>query len=201
MTNSQAVAPGPTCGAQGACAPTTGRRRVRAQPEDGRHPRPVPASTVPAGDAGPATPPPERPGGFAATVVAASLLVGGGAGVAGAALWPRRPRRGAVPARTTTASVDQGDTAASGSVEAVATAVLPSVVKIDVTGSQASGSGSGIILTSDGKILTNNHVVEVAGDGGTITVDFNDGTPAKATVLGTDPLTDTAVIKATASAA
>ena len=54
--------------------------------------------------------------------------------------------------------------------------MLPSVVKIDVSGAQGAGSGSGIILTSDGQILTNNHVVEVAGDGGTLSVSFNDGT-------------------------
>ena len=74
--------------------------------------------------------------------------------------------------------------------------MLPSVVKIDVSGSQGAGSGSGIILSSDGEILTNNHVAAIAGDGGSMTVFFNDGTSAKATVVGTDPLTDTAVIKA-----
>ncbi|GAB3771214.1 hypothetical protein GCM10027600_28830 [Nocardioides ginsengisegetis] len=74
--------------------------------------------------------------------------------------------------------------------------VLPSVVKIEVSGPQESGSGSGIILSSDGQILTNNHVVEIAGSSGSITVSFNDGSSAKAKVLGTDPLTDTAVIQA-----
>jgi putative serine protease PepD len=93
--------------------------------------------------------------------------------------------------------VDAPDSpAADGSVEQVAAKVLPSVVKIAVTGAEGSGSGSGIILSSDGEILTNNHVVEVAGDTGTLTVFFNDGTTAPAKVLGTDPLTDTAVIKA-----
>jgi putative serine protease PepD len=86
--------------------------------------------------------------------------------------------------------------AADGSVESVAQKVLPSVVKIDVTTQQGSGSGSGIILTADGTILTNNHVVEGAEGGGTLTVSFNDGTTAEAEILGTDPLTDTAVIKA-----
>ena len=65
-----------------------------------------------------------------------------------------------------------------------------------MTGPEGAGSGSGIILTSDGTILTNNHVVEVAGETGKITVDFADGSTADATILGTDPLTDTAVIKA-----
>jgi putative serine protease PepD len=92
--------------------------------------------------------------------------------------------------------VDTPDTpAADGSVEAVAAKVLPSVVKIDVSGSQGAGSGSGIILSSDGQILTNNHVVELAGDDGTLRVTFSDGSHADATILGTDPLTDTAVIQ------
>ncbi|HEX4189620.1 MAG TPA: trypsin-like peptidase domain-containing protein [Marmoricola sp.] len=82
------------------------------------------------------------------------------------------------------------------SVEKVAAAVLPSVVKINVTGQDESGSGSGIILTSDGKILTNNHVASLAGTSGSITVSFNNGKTVKATVVGTDPVTDLAVIKA-----
>jgi putative serine protease PepD len=73
--------------------------------------------------------------------------------------------------------------------------VLPSVVKVNVTGSSGSGSGSGIILTKNGEILTNNHVVDGVGSNGAITVNFNDGTTRKATVVGTDPVTDVAVIK------
>jgi putative serine protease PepD len=86
--------------------------------------------------------------------------------------------------------------APDGSVQAVAAEVLPSVVKIDVSGAQGAGSGSGIILSSDGRILTNNHVVELAGTDGSLRVTFNDGTHADAKVLGTDPLTDTALIQA-----
>jgi putative serine protease PepD len=134
-------------------------------------------------------------------VVAASLLVGGAAGVAGAAAWEQWGTSDSGSNPTATASTSQVvDTpktqAADGSVEQVAAKVLPSVVKIDVSGSQGSGSGSGIILSSDGEILTNNHVVELASGGGSMSVSFNDGSTAKAEVLGTDPLTDTAVIKA-----
>ena len=74
--------------------------------------------------------------------------------------------------------------------------MLPSVVQINVKGGEESGSGTGIIISSDGNILTNNHVVDVAAESGTITVAFNDGTNAKATIVGTDPKTDLAVIKA-----
>ncbi len=135
-----------------------------------------------------------------AGVVATALLVGGAAGVGGAAAWNEWGADGTSPStsdRSVSQVVDTPDQpAAEGSVEQVAQEVLPSVVKIDVAGSQEAGSGSGIILSSDGQILTNNHVVEIAGDSGTITVSFNDGSSAPAKVLGTDPLTDTAVIQA-----
>ena len=148
----------------------------------------------------PPVPPKKRRAGLAAAVVATSLVVGGGAGLGGAAAWDAThtdTSSASAQPSSSASPVAQDDTpAAEGSVEDVAAKVLPSVVKIDVTGQQAAGSGSGIILTTDGTILTNNHVVEVAGDSGRITVDFADGTTAEATILGTDPLTDTAVIKA-----
>ena len=152
-------------------------------------------------------PPPAAPekrrgrGGFAAAVVTASLLLGAAAGLGGAAAYDAwddedAPASSNVATRTSPV-VDQGEAPAeAGSVQEVASAVLPSVVKIDVVSSQGAGSGSGIILSDDGTILTNNHVVEGAGAGGSISVGFEDGTRADATVLGTDPLTDTAVIRA-----
>ncbi len=54
------------------------------------------------------------------------------------------------------------------------------------------GSGSGFIISTDGYILTNNHVVR---DMDRLTVSLNDGTEYDATVIGGDPLTDVAVIK------
>ncbi|MDX6371184.1 MAG: putative serine protease PepD [Nocardioidaceae bacterium] len=178
-------------------------------------PLPPPPETPPtwrpyAGQASPSapvTPPPATRRGrrvaFAGSLVAASLLVGGGAGVGGAAAYTAwhddSSSSGSVSAATPTTSrvVDTPSTpAAAGSVQAVAAEVLPSVVKIEVSGAQGSGSGSGIILSSDGQILTNNHVVELAGNGGTLRVTFNDGSNTDAKVLGTDPLTDTALIQA-----
>ena len=146
-----------------------------------------------------------RRAGLAAGVVATALVVGGGAGVAGAAAWDHwAPAHtgdaAAAPATSrSTAQVDSTPISTTGSttaIEGVARNVLPSVVEIDVSGPGGSGSGSGIILSSDGEILTNNHVAAVAGQGGKISVAFNDGSHAAATILGTDPLTDTAVIKA-----
>jgi serine protease Do len=57
------------------------------------------------------------------------------------------------------------------------------------------GSGSGVIVTGDGYIITNNHVVESAATNGGVTVDLVDGRRFTAKVVGRDPLTDLAVIK------
>ncbi|HET6561800.1 MAG TPA: trypsin-like peptidase domain-containing protein [Marmoricola sp.] len=149
-------------------------------------------------------PPPRRRRGAAAGILVAALLVGGAGGVAGAAGYDAVNEDGATSSTastraplSTTASDTQDTPAPDGSAEAVAASVLPSVVKINVAGPEgARGSGSGVILSEDGEILTNNHVVEVAENGGTVTVNFNDGSGAKAEVVGTDPVTDLAVIKA-----
>ncbi len=87
--------------------------------------------------------------------------------------------------------------AADGSVTQVAAKVLPSVVQIQVVVGQSGGEGSGIILSNDGYILTNNHVVAGAAGApsGAITVAFNDGTTATGTIVGRDPSADIAVIK------
>ncbi|MEZ7131915.1 S1C family serine protease [Nonomuraea sp. AD125B] len=78
-------------------------------------------------------------------------------------------------------------------VAEVAAKVQPSVVMIQ----GQSGEGSGVVLSEDGLILTNNHVVVGAGQGGgQMTVKFSDGKTAKASVVGTDPATDLAVIRA-----
>ncbi|GAA3547540.1 trypsin-like peptidase domain-containing protein [Nonomuraea rosea] len=78
-------------------------------------------------------------------------------------------------------------------VAEVAAKVQPTVVMIQ----GQTGEGSGVVLSEDGLILTNNHVVVGAGQGGgQMTVKFSDGKTAKATVVGTDPATDLAVIRA-----
>jgi putative serine protease PepD len=82
---------------------------------------------------------------------------------------------------------------------AVAKAVSPSVVSIDVTTQQGSGAGSGVILDSSGHVLTNNHVVGDATGNGAISVTLADGRTYGATIVGTDPSTDLAVIKLTSA--
>ncbi|WP_308204559.1 trypsin-like peptidase domain-containing protein [Frankia sp. R82] len=89
--------------------------------------------------------------------------------------------------------------AASGTVSAAAKKILPSVVTISEESSSESGTGSGTIIRADGHILTNNHVVSGASDGGSLTVTLQDGRTFSAKVVGTDPSADLAVIKIDAS--
>jgi serine protease Do len=76
--------------------------------------------------------------------------------------------------------------------------VITEMVAYDIF-SQAytqEAAGSGVIIDSDGYIITNNHVVQGARD---IQVELHDGTTYRATIVGTDPLTDLAVIRADAT--
>jgi putative serine protease PepD len=73
---------------------------------------------------------------------------------------------------------------------------LRSVVSIVATDGQQTGEGSGVVISSDGLILTNNHVVEMAADGaGKLTVTLPDGSKESATIKGRDTASDLAVIK------
>jgi putative serine protease PepD len=91
-------------------------------------------------------------------------------------------------------------TSASAAVSAcavtpVADQVVPSVVTISVKNGATGGTGSGEIIRPDGYILTNNHVIAPAANGGSVEVQFSDGQTAPATITGRDPQTDLAVIK------
>ncbi|GAA4767083.1 S1C family serine protease [Microbacterium gilvum] len=138
--------------------------------------------------------------GRVAAAILAAALVGGAAGFggswAGNALWG---------GSTTVASSSDGSPSSitvnnPGSVNeatAVATEVLPSVVTIEVSGASASGSGSGVVLSDDGYVVTNTHVVTLGGaeSDAAIRVTTSDGRIYDATVVGTDPTYDLAVIK------
>lgn len=89
-----------------------------------------------------------------------------------------------------------------GSVEKVAAKVVPTVVMLETDLGRQSEEGSGIVLSADGMILTNNHVVAAAAkaDAGSkappkTTVTFFDGRTASFTVVGTDPASDIAVVR------
>lgn len=88
---------------------------------------------------------------------------------------------------TTSASSDS-------SLADVAAAAEDSVVSITMRSAGQGAEGSGVILSSDGLIVTNYHVVEDAG--GAITVELSDGRKVTASVVGTDPTTDLAVLQA-----
>ncbi|MEU2786443.1 trypsin-like peptidase domain-containing protein, partial [Streptomyces sp. NPDC007110] len=83
------------------------------------------------------------------------------------------------------------------SVAGIAARALPSVVTLHVSGRSEQGTGTGFVLDDRGHILTNNHVVEPAGDDGEISVTFHSGDTAKATVVGRDSGYDLAVVKVT----
>lgn len=70
--------------------------------------------------------------------------------------------------------------------------VSPAVVTVDVVGAQGRGSGSGVIISDQGYIITNNHVVEEASE---LAVIFADSSRRDAELVGTDPLNDIAVIR------
>jgi putative serine protease PepD len=77
----------------------------------------------------------------------------------------------------------------------VANKTLPTVVTISATNGKAGGTGSGEVIRSNGYILTNNHVISIAANGGEVSVLFNDGHTAPAVITGRDPKADLAVIK------
>jgi putative serine protease PepD len=192
------AAPGPYAWPYG----PSGQRTGAPAATPGGHPWPGgPAAAAPPGGA--TRPRPRRgrrvkvAGGAVAALLAATLgggvggVVGynladdanGSSGTSTALDAPKPPAR-------------QASNAPAGSAEQVAAKVLPSVVQIRVSSRTAEGEGSGVILSADGLILTNNHVAAGGANGGQLTVVFADGTQADATIVGRDPSADIAVIKA-----
>ena len=134
---------------------------------------------------------PSRPSGWrrgAAAVVAAVTIAAGG-GVAGALIAGRDRPAGAVGPVVVSAPASNG---AAGEVEQAAQALLPEVVEIDVQTPQGRGTGSGVIMRSDGYILTNAHV---AGNATAITVVLSSGERLTGRLVGADTNSDIAVVK------
>ncbi|MGW5386059.1 S1C family serine protease [Nocardia sp. NPDC003963] len=157
----------------------------------------------PPGDSGQfyaAVPPPQRRSsvrtGLVAGAVALALVSGGIGGAVGALVSDS----GNSPAVTNALdapvpAVRDAANAPAGSTQAVAQQVLPSVVMIEVASNRGQGEGSGVVLTSDGLILTNNHVAAGGGANGEMSVTFSDGSTASASLVGADPVSDLAVIR------
>lgn len=143
------------------------------------------------------TPPPRRR--LLAGLIAAALVLSGVIGVAGGALW----RDGGQTSPATQGRPISGSTGSVGSdASAVAAAVAPAIVNIntfrttfDATSSSLAplGAGTGMILTSTGEVLTNNHVVQGASR---IDVEVAGHTdPFAADVLGVNPTGDVALLQ------
>ncbi|MFF9478163.1 S1C family serine protease [Streptomyces sp. NPDC014733] len=127
-----------------------------------------------------------RPVALIAAVALASGLIGGGS----AALIAGATQHG--QGSTVSAPlVNAGKTSGSG-VAAVAKAVSPSIVEIQARTGEGRSTGSGVVVTAKGEIVTNNHVVAGAR---TVTVAFSDGSRKTARVVGTDPDKDLALVK------
>jgi putative serine protease PepD len=159
-------------------------------PPSGEYPQaPLGTVTTPAPPTAPTHHKPRRIGATIAAAVATMAIAGGSAVAGGFAALELHPAAAQTVATSTTSS--SGTAAQTTSLANVAAEVLPSVVSIQTE----SAIGSGVILSSDGSILTNNHVVATA-QGSTVQVTFSNGKTATATIIGTDPSHDLAVIKA-----
>ncbi|MEU2252792.1 trypsin-like peptidase domain-containing protein [Nocardia xishanensis] len=161
---------------------------------------PPPPHTVPGAAFGAQPPqPPRRPfrTGLVAGAVALALVSGGVGGAVGALVTRSDDGRASVTNALDAPkpNVSNASNAPAGSTQAVAQKVLPSVVMIKVASNRAQGEGSGVVLSSDGLILTNNHVASGGGAGAKMEVMFSDGSSAPATLVGADPVSDLAVIK------
>ncbi len=138
-----------------------------------------------------------RTGAKIAGLIVAAALVGGAAGVGGAWVGVNMfaPDGAGPAAGPTTVTVNDSDSV--NQTTAIAAKVLPSVVTIAASGASAAGTGSGVVLTSDGYVVTNTHVVTLDGASrdAMIRVTTSDGRVFDAEVVGTDPTYDLAVIK------
>lgn len=132
-------------------------------------------------------------------LMVAAAIVGGAAGLGGtyAGLTWFAPTSTSPEAGPTTVTVN--DTDSVNQTTAIAAKVVPSVVTIAAQGEAGSGTGSGVVLTEDGYVVTNTHVVTLDGATGdaAIRVTTSDGRVYDAEVVGLDPMYDLAVIKLT----
>ena len=156
------------------------------------HPGSPPPPEPPAGVPAPARPAWRRQAMLALGAVLLALASGG----TGAALAVHNDGHTTTVVSGAPASGTSAGSASSG-LAAVAAAAEPSVVTISVQTGTSSGEGSGVIIGSDGTIITNSHVIEdAAGGAGTIKVTFSTGRTAEASIVGQDSSADIAVIRA-----
>ena len=125
--------------------------------------------------------------------IALSAVIGAGAGIGGYAV---AGAGGVIQSPIRVSTLPAADSPKlDGSITAAAEKISQSVVTINVQTSQGTVGGTGMVLDKDGHILTNDHVVAGAGQGSQIKVTLPDGRVVDATVVGTSPNNDLAVIK------
>lgn len=132
------------------------------------------------------------------TLVAGMLLAGLAGG--GVAVGAQSLAGDVAPSSVVSGSAEQlivNNTDSVNEITAAAAKASPSVVTISVASGNSGGSGSGIILDKEGHILTNTHVVTLGGQAADANVEVrtSDGKVHRASIVGTDPLSDLAVIK------
>lgn len=126
-----------------------------------------------------------------------ALVVGGAAGGVGGYFAGRGAGDDASGTSLESVPAKDHSDAPKGSTEDTVNTVMPSVVQVKVPTPRGVASGSGFAISEDGYIMTNNHVVAPAEKGGSkIVVQLSKGDKAEAKVVGRDPTTDIAVIKA-----
>ncbi|MFI6444955.1 S1C family serine protease [Kitasatospora sp. NPDC050543] len=145
------------------------------------------------------TGPRKKRGGLVALIAAVALVAGVAGGAVGVVVTDHN-QPGSASAndhRSTTvqAGNNQKIERAADSVAGIAQKALPSTVTIKAQGNGESGTGTGFVFDTEGHILTNNHVVAPATNGGKLTVKFADGSSYSASVLGRAEGYDVAVVK------
>ncbi|MFF4168915.1 S1C family serine protease [Streptomyces sp. NPDC001744] len=172
------------------------------QPQPAHPPRPPYAPVPPYGPTppygtGPFSSPSPAPGprrrarrgtGLLVAVAVAAAAVGGGT----ATLVGRLASDGAPVAASAPVAGTNVAARGTGTVAGVAAAVSPSIVEISADSGSGGSTGSGVVITSGGEIVTNNHVIAGASS---VTVRLGDGRTRPAEVVGTDPGKDLALIR------
>jgi putative serine protease PepD len=123
-----------------------------------------------------------------------ALAVVAGGGTVGGVLADRYLAGHPAAATTTATAASPAAVADGDTLAAVAAKVAPSIVTVTVDGTRASSLGSGVVLTADGLILTNNHVIASQG---TVSVRLSTGRTVPGRVVAADTTHDLALVQAT----